>query len=49
VKGSDEKPWLKLWRGPVAREGYTYGGIIPEGVHKGEWKDSWRANPKAGK
>jgi hypothetical protein len=49
VKGSEEKPWLLLWRGPVAREGYTRMGSVSADVHKGLWKDSWIPNPKAGK
>lgn len=49
VKGSEAKPWLLLWRGPVEREGYTFGGNIPDDVHKALWKDSWIDAPKAKK
>ena len=46
VKGSDEKPWLLLWRGPVAREGFSPAGKIPDDVDKSQWKDSWLDRPK---
>jgi hypothetical protein len=49
VKGSEAKPWLLLWRGPVYAEGYTlYGNIedIDPKAKKALWKDSWVSNPK---
>jgi len=49
VKGSETKPWLLLWRGPVEREGYTFGGTVPEGTYKYSWKYSWLDAPKAKK
>jgi hypothetical protein len=46
VKGSEKKPWLLLWRGPVVAEGYTDAGRVPEGTHLAEWKNSWIDKPK---
>ena len=46
VKGSDAKPWLLLWRGPVYGEGYTFAGNVPEGTKTALWKDSWLDFPK---
>ena len=47
VKGSEQKPWLLLWRGPEYGKGYTFAGEVPEGTHKASWKDSWVPAPKA--